>query len=727
MGESTSIIERIRDKLDIVEEIGAVVALKKSGKAYKGLCPFHGERTPSFYVFPDKGTWNCFGCHEHGDIFTFVEKQQNLDFRDALALLAERAGIPLESSGFDGDAAPSPEQSARKRLRALNDTAAIWFHHQLLQANDAQYARTYLTSRGVNNESITLWRLGYAPDGDRLSRYLQEQGYTAKELIEAGLAREREASRGGGLYDYFRNRLIFPIRDMRGQTVAFGGRELGSGQPKYLNTPQTLLFDKSATLYGLDLAREAVKRADRIVIVEGYMDVVLPAQFGYRNVVAVIGSAITEKHIHQIKKLTRRVALALDPDAAGESATVRGITVAQQAFDKVIVPVPAAAEGAPRTRRGEPKGVIRFEEQVDAEITVVRLPPHEDPDEFVRRDPQGWQRAVDQAQPLIDYLIEAQTAGLALDTPHGKMEASRRLLPIIAEVRNRTLADEYVGRLAERIRLDKLDLRRDLVLVRQQLEREARQRPRAEQRTEQQAEQQKEGKGQEHESVESLGEKYPESGQNGPGTSYSATVPAQQKRLPGTAGTTARLLAELEQEEHILGLLLEYPTVWSDIYGIIAEGDFAGTETRALFQAFAAAMQNGSSLDLPQFLEGLPPVLLALAQHARSALPPGMPQDEKGIAKAATKSAYRLKDLRLKEEIVELDYLQRDASASGDAEASRALLRRLEQVFVQKHAIDEALRSFSGSAGVQPQRIGRSHSSHTSHSSAASSGRRART
>ncbi len=471
MGESTSIVERVRDRLDIVEEIGAVVSLKKSGKTYKGLCPFHGERTPSFYVFPDKGTWTCFGCHEHGDIFTFFEKQLNLSFKDVLGLLAERAGVPLENDRSD-DPTSSPERSAKLRLRSLNEAAAIWFHHQLLQSGEAEYARDYLDSRGVQNDSLTLWRLGYAPEGDRLSQYLQQQGFSATELKEAGLSRERDNERGGGLYDYFRNRLIFPIRDAQGYTTGFGGRELGSGQPKYLNTPQTLSFDKSATLYGLDLARDAIKRQDKVVIVEGYMDVVLPVQFGFRNVVACIGSAITEKHIHLIKKLTRRVALALDPDAAGKSATLRGITVAQQAFDKVLIPVPGAAPRSPQRRQAASQGIIRFEEQVDAEITVVRLPPHEDPDEFVRRDPLGWQQAVEQAQPLIDYLIESETSGLSLDTPQAKMEAARRVLPIIAEVRNRTLADEYVGRLAARIRLDQLDLRRDLVLVRQQVERE---------------------------------------------------------------------------------------------------------------------------------------------------------------------------------------------------------------------------------------------------------------
>ncbi|HKT39870.1 MAG TPA: DNA primase, partial [Ktedonobacterales bacterium] len=439
--EATSVIERIKQKLDIVEEIGAVVSLKKSGKAFKGLCPFHGERTPSFYVFPDKQDWHCFGCGERGDLITFVQKQQSLDFREALELLAERAGIPLESGGRPESAEEAAETSARKRMRALNEAAAIWFHHQLLQSTSAQYCRSYLDSRGVSNDSIAHWRLGYAPDGDALAQYLLSVGYSEKELVEAGLAREREANRGGGLYAYFRNRLIFPIRDARGQTIAFGARALDGSNPKYLNTQQTLLFDKSATLYGLDLARDAIRRGNRIVIVEGYMDAVVTHQYGTRNVVACIGSAITEKHIRQIKKLTRRVTLALDPDSAGESATLRGITVAQQAFDRVVVPVPGPAPDNLRAqqegwathsgKRGAPRRIVRFEEQVDAEITVAKLPPHEDPDEFARRDPAGWQQAIEKSLPLIEYLIEAQTADLALDTPQGKLEASRRLLPIL--------------------------------------------------------------------------------------------------------------------------------------------------------------------------------------------------------------------------------------------------------------------------------------------------------
>ncbi len=678
-------IDRIKQKLDIVEEIGAVVPLRKSGKAFKGLCPFHGERTPSFYVFPESGTWKCFGCQEGGDVFAFVMRQQGLDFREAMELLAERAGIAFESGFVRGDAEESAETAARKRLRALNEAAAIWFHHQLLQATEAQYARAYLESRGVNGETLAQWRLGYAPDGDRLAMYMQTQGYAPQELVEAGLAREREASRGGGLFDFFRNRVIFPIRDARGQTIGFGGRELGGGQPKYLNTPQTMLFDKSATLYGLDLAREGIKRGKRVVIVEGYMDVVLPHQYGFRNVVACIGSAITEKHIRQIKKLTRRVALALDPDAAGESAMVRGIAVAQEAFDKKAVPVPSAAPGAPTNRRGEPKGVVRFEEQVDAEITVVRLPPHEDPDEFVRRDALGWARAVEEAQPLIDFLIEAQTADLALDTPQGKMEATRRLLPIIAEVRDRTLSDDYVGRLAAKVRLDKIDLRRDLAQVRLRLDREAHARPARQLEVDERSDQDQTG-----ESVEPLGEKSSVSGGPAIGPSYSSSEAANGLGMIGTRG---RLLAAQAQEEECLGLLIERPMVWAEVHGILVDGDFSGTETRAIFAALSAAAQSDpsmGSLDPQGFVESLPPFLHEVARRARGRMAAETLPEGTALAKYTAASAYRLKRTRLNEELAELDYLQRDAEQSSDEDAFRALLRRKLHVLSQRRALDAA-------------------------------------
>ena len=660
-------IELIKQKLDIVEEIGAVVPLRKSGKAFKGLCPFHGERTASFYVFPESGTWKCFGCGEGGDLFTFVEKQQGLDFHDALVHLAERAGVTLNArSSEEGPAPESAETVARKRLRALNEAAAIWFHSQLLQATEAQYARSYLDSRGVNNGSIADWRLGYAPDGDHLARYLLGQGYSEQELTEAGLARMRDADRGAGMYDYFRNRLIFPIRDGAGRTIAFGGRELGSGQPKYLNTPQTPLFDKSATLFGLDLARDAIRRGNRVIIVEGYMDVIVPYQHGTRNVVACIGSAITEKHIRQIKKLTRRVTLALDPDAAGESATIRGITVAQQAFDRVAIPVPGPAAGDTRARkRAAPEGIVRFEEQVDAEITVARLPVGEDPDEFVRRDPAGWQRAIEQADPLIDFLFDAQTADLALNTPQGKMEACKRLLPIIAEVRSRTLAGEYADRLAMKLRLDVKDVQRDLALARQRLDRETRSTP----------------------------TRAPV--QEPPDLDDEPSDTAQKSHgAQAQAGTTYRDAAhappEVSQEEYCLGLALDHPETWREVRAILREDDFTATETRALFVALDRALGGDAAPGLEAFLAGLEPALLATVERARARVALQAEREGPALLNEASQAAYRLKRMRLKGEQAELDALIREAEQTSDSETLRALLTRKGSLLAQRRVIDEA-------------------------------------
>ena len=514
--------------------------------------------------------------------------------------------------------------------------------------------------------------------------------------MEAGLAREREANRGGGLYSYFRNRLIFPIRDARGQTIAFGGRTLDGGTPKYLNTPQTLVFDKSATLYGLDLARDAIRRGNRVVIVEGYMDAVVTHQYGTRNVVACIGSAITEKHIRQIKKLTRRVTLALDPDAAGESATLRGITVAQQAFDRMVVPVPGPAPANPRAqqdgwatrgKRGVPRGIVRFEEQVDAEITVAKLPPHEDPDEFARRDPAGWQRVIEQSEPLIDYLITAQTADLALDTPQGKMEASRRLLPILAEVRNRTLASEYADRLAAHLHLDVRDVQRDLAQTRQRLDREARGQPSSRQSPQSRGPVDS-GAVDDEGTDDPLAIKYSQTG-------GAPTDPFFNYRASGAAGATGEMLAELAQAEYCIGLLVADPATSMDIYAILDEHDFTSADMRAIYAVFAErtsaqATQANQGAQESGFIERLPEELREVAERAGARVAPNLPESGPTLSKIASTAAYRLKRMRLKAEMAELDYLVREVAGTGDDEGVRTLMAQKKLLLSQRRAIDAA-------------------------------------
>ncbi len=692
-----TIIEQIKSKLDIVEEIGAVVPLKKSGKAYKGVCPFHSERTPSFYVFPQTGTWRCFGCNEGGDIFTFLEKQQGLDFKEALALLAEKTGVHLEASRdvLPDSEEESEEEAARRRLRQMNEAAAIWFHHLLLTSSEASYARAYLDGRGVSHDSIALFRLGFAPaGGDLLCKYLLSQDYSAPEITAAGLGREREPAKGGGLYDYFRNRIIFPIRDARGRTIGFGGRELGGGSPKYLNTPQTPLFDKSATLYGLDLARDAIKRRDQVIIVEGYMDALIAHQYGEKNVVACIGSAITEKHVRQLKKLTRRLALALDPDAAGETATLRGIEVAQQGFDRVAIPIPTTAPGAAKDRRGEPRGMVRFEEQVDAQITILRLPPGEDPDEVIRRDVGLWRRALADALPLVDFLFDAHTATLRLDTPQGKAEAARRLLPVLLEVRDPVKQDAYLRRLAGMLRADERALRQQLELRRHEQARENR-----------------------------TGHYTSAAGQksylNERGDEHTAGIHNQHTQgepsfdLLPRRGSQEALLKALE--ENCLGLLLVCPELAEDICGIIDEVDFTGTETRALYHFFVTALQNGTLSDTQRMLSALPAVLqetaerlrqevemrermesisrirrrpLQKSQHVLEAHPV---LDRVRLKKVATKAAYRLKRARLKQAHNELIYLRQEAEQAGDHEGLAALDQRWRELLLQIETIDSAV------------------------------------
>ncbi len=691
-----TIIEEIKNRIDIVAEIGAVVPLKKSGKAYKGVCPFHSERTPSFYVFPQTGTWRCFGCNEGGDIFTFIEKQQGLDFKEALALLAEKAGIPLEARGEVLPAGEeNEEEEARRRLRQINEAAAIWFHHLLLTMPEATYARAYLEGRGVHHESLTLFRLGYAPaGGDLLCKYLLSQEYTAQEIVAAGLGREREPAKGGGLYDYFRSRIIFPIRDARGRTVGFGGRELGGGSPKYLNTPQTPLFDKSSILYGLDLAREAIKRRNQVIIVEGYMDALIAHQYGEKNVVACIGSAITEKHVRQIKKLTRRLALALDPDTAGETATIRGIEVARQGFDRVVVPVPQEAPGAPTNRKGEPRGMVRFEEQVDAEITVLRLPAGEDPDEVIRRDIEVWRQAVAKALPLIDFLFEALTAGLRLDTPQGKAEAAKRLLPVILEVHDRVERHEYIGRLARLLHTSERALDLELQQLQRAQLRDARKTA----------------------SSTDIGpNSYPQERgeeQTGSPGNQQAQGPLLSSLIVKAGGAEALMTA---LEEYYLGLLLACPILTPEVCGIIEEADFSGTERRALYHVLVTAYQNGTPPDIQGMISTLPDILQETAEHLRQevearermesisrtrrramqrmqqVLEAEPALDTVRLRKVVTKAAYRLKRARLKEALNELIYLRQEAELAGDQEGLRALDQRRKDILLQIETIDSAV------------------------------------
>jgi len=437
-----SSVDEVKERLDIVEVIQSYVPLKKAGRSYKGLCPFHSEKTPSFVVFPETGTWHCFGaCGEGGDVFSFIMKQENVGFGEALRMLARRAGVELEPRS------PEAAQAEERRdlLRQINQAAAAYYHHLLLNSDEAARARAYLAERGLRSETLDRFQIGYALAGwDHLLHYLSDKGYDLTDVQEAGLIIKRDD--GSGLYDRFRQRIVFPIRDHRGRTIGFGGRVLGEGTPKYLNSPQSPLFDKSSVLYGLDQAKRGIRAAEQAVIVEGYMDVLMAHQNGFDNVVAQMGTALTEAQLKVLKRHTRRFILALDSDTAGDQATLRGLDVARQVMDHEVVPVPTA------------RGLIRFEDRLAADIRILSLPLGQDPDEVIRESPALWTQLIDQAQPVMDYYFQALTQDLDLRTANGKAEAVRALGPLIAELGDRVQRSHYLQKLARMVQVDERTL-----------------------------------------------------------------------------------------------------------------------------------------------------------------------------------------------------------------------------------------------------------------------------
>jgi len=438
--DRASVVEEIRHRLDIVDFIGGYVPLKKAGRNFKGLCPFHAEKTPSFIVFPESQRWHCFGaCSTGGDLFNFVMRKEGLSFGEALRFLAERAGVKLAPRREEGE-----REQKLERLAEINRAAAQFFHNELLHSPAAQGARDYVKARGLKPETVEAFQLGYAPEAwQALSDHLRAEGYGSAEIFEAGLTVERE---GGGYYDRFRGRLIFPIREVRGRTIGFGGRTLGDAEPKYLNSPQTPLFDKGAALYGIDMARGAIQETGQAVIVEGYMDVLTAHQNGFRNVVASMGTALGEVQLKALQRLAKCFYLALDADAAGLEATWRGLEVAQEVLK----------EGPPSL--ATPLGLIRYAGRLGAEVRVIPLPSGQDPDEVIKESPQRWAELLQAASPLMDWFFGRVLAECDLTTAQGKAAACQRLLPLLEEMGVGVQQRHYLGRLARLLKVDERTL-----------------------------------------------------------------------------------------------------------------------------------------------------------------------------------------------------------------------------------------------------------------------------
>lgn len=446
-----SSIEEVKARIDIVDLISETVQLRRTGKNFIGFCPFHSNtRTPSFVVFPETGTWRCFGqCNEGGDIFNFVMKKEGVDFIQALHILAEKAGVQLKP--------PTPQEIEHKEeneaLHSLLEDAVTFYRHQLLNTSAGKAALDYLHRRGITDETIEVFGLGYAPKSwDALWNYYRNKQVGAEPLIAVGLLMEGE---GGQLRDRFHHRLMIPIRDEQGRMVGFGARILDTNDvPKFLNSPQTRLFDKGKLLYGLDRARRSIRTLDQAVIVEGYLDVIVLHQAGFTNVISPMGTALTEQQLYLLKRFTKRLVLALDPDTAGAQATLRGLELARQAMDHTNEIV------------FDSHGLLGMEARLQADIRVAKLPEGLDPDEIVLRDAKEWQQIIQSAQPIVVHVMETLAANQDLSDPKAKDAIARQVLPLIREVPNPLERDDYIQRLARLLKVDERTLMSSLTALR---------------------------------------------------------------------------------------------------------------------------------------------------------------------------------------------------------------------------------------------------------------------
>ncbi|MBK9715872.1 MAG: DNA primase [Kouleothrix sp.] len=442
----STITDQIKERIDVVEFISAYVPLRKAGRNYLGFCPFHtNTRTPAFTVFPDTQSYHCFGCKASGTVFDFLMQREGLEFRDALEQLARRAGVQLKERTEEDE----QQDQLRTRLLEINAAAATYFHHMLVKSPKGEAARAYVDKRRIDAGTVEAFQLGYGPDDwSALLKYLTDRkGFEPEAIEAAGLIIKHEAR---GYYDRFRNRLMFPIRSVKGEVIAFGGRAFGDAQPKYMNSPQTALFDKSRVLYGLDLARDAIRSSDSAVIVEGYVDVIIAHQYGFRNVVAPLGTALTAEHVGVIKKHSHKIYLALDADAAGVSATLKGVQTLQENLDGHFVPVPTA------------QGFIRWERELDAEIKIIELPDGQDPDEVIQASPDQWRALVAAAQPAMDFYIAAYTRDLDLRSGKGKADAVARLAPLVAQIANPVEQAHHIQQIARLVEVEDRVIRQAL-------------------------------------------------------------------------------------------------------------------------------------------------------------------------------------------------------------------------------------------------------------------------
>jgi DNA primase len=403
-------IEEVRRKTDIVSLISQYVTLKKSGRNFKALCPFHEEKSPSFMVSQERQIFKCFGCQAGGDCYSFVMRKEGLEFGEALRLLAEKAGVELKQ--FQ----PTEGQKLKEKLLEVNHLSSEYFHYLLTEHKSGTKALQYLLKRGISKASIKAYKLGYSPEEwEGLIQYLhQKKGYKLTDIEASGLAIKGNR----GYYDRFRGRVMFTLFDLRNRVVGFAGRTMDpeAKEAKYINSPETEIYHKSSVLYGLNTTKEEIKRANKAVVVEGELDAISSYQAGVKNVVAIKGSALTEEQIDLLKRFTDNLALALDADAAGDMAARRGIELAENA---------------------------------GMSVRVIKLKYGKDPDECAQHSAKLWKESVKEATPIYDYLIDSAVNRFETKTPEGKRQISEEVAKALATIQNQVVKAHYVKKLAE--------------------------------------------------------------------------------------------------------------------------------------------------------------------------------------------------------------------------------------------------------------------------------------